>query len=248
MFQKAFFVLICCAASLGLTSLPLQAQNPKSLELNEQGVSALQKSDYEKAESLLRQALILDEGNLSAAYNLAGLYLGTKREQQAIALLRDYQEKGVDDLPMLARLGDAYFGSKQLDLAAKSYEKVLSKEPKYPGVAARLGTVYSLQDRLQEAEKALLQAVEMEPKNGEIVSNLSAIYLANGKAEKAISAAKRALAIEAKKETYITLGMAYENLKDYDNSLIAFQRAADLGDDNEALEEKIEEIEEKLDF
>ena len=51
----------------------------KSLSLNEQGVDAVNKKDSASAEMLFKQALDVDHQNLSAAFNLAAVYLLNKK-------------------------------------------------------------------------------------------------------------------------------------------------------------------------
>ena len=80
----------------------------------------------------------------------------------------------------------------------------------------------------------------------QLLANLSSVFLATGKTDKAISTAKRGLQVNASPELYITLGNAYELQKDYKNSLIAFERAADLGDKKPELKTKIEQLKKQV--
>ena len=86
----------------------------------------------------------------------------------------------------------------------------------------------------------LNRAVKQNPKDTQLLANLSSVQLANGNPQQAISTAKRAIQILPTSEVYITLASAYEALKDYKNSLIAYQRAVDLGDKRPELQKKIE--------
>ncbi len=62
-----------------------------------------------------------------------------------------------------------------------------------------------------------------------------------------MSTAKRALQIKPTKELYVTLGSAYEALKDVKNSVIAFERARDMGDNSTELKAKLETLRSSLD-
>ena len=237
-----FFFAICSVA----LAAPASKGNPKSMALNEKGVSAATAKQYKVAEKLFKDALKIDEGNLTAVFNLASMYLANQKESSAVALLESYTVKMPNDPGLQARLGDAYFASRNIDSALTYYSKAIELDPTYQGVHAKLSTIYSLKNQLDMAERMALRAIELEPKNGQILANLSSIFLANNKPEKAISTAKRALQVKASSEVYITLGSAYETLQDYNSSLIAFKRAADLGDDTDELGEKIEAIKKKI--
>jgi len=228
-------------ASPAKSSKP-QAINPKSIELNERGAQAIKQKDFSKAEELFREALAADTSNVTAAFNLGGIYITQKREADAISLLEEYVNNFPQDVGLHVRLGDAYFTAKKADQALKSYEKAFAMEKNYAGLATKLGTVYSLNNRLKDAERALLVAVEQEPKNAQLLANLGSVFLANGKVDQAISTVKRGLQVQASSELYITLGSAYEVKKDFKNSLIAFQRAQDMGSSKPELKTKIDQL------
>ena len=216
--------------------------NPRSLELNEKGVVALQAKDFKRAEELLLGALSADAGNVTAAYNLASVYLTQKKFPEAITLLKQYISKSPEDAGLSARLGDTYFAMKNAKDAVTAYEAALAKDPKFPGVSAKLGTLYTMSNRLPDAEKSLLNAVELDPGNGDLLANLAALFLANGKPVQAVQTAKRALQVKPVSRVYVTMGNAYEVQADLKNALIAYQRAADLGDTSSELKKKIEAL------
>ncbi len=149
----------------------------------------------------------------------------------------------LDDAGLHARLGDAYFAKKQIEKASRSYEKALSIDPNYPLVSARLGTIYAMSQKINLAIDKYLTAVTQEPHNQDYLMNLSNLYLANGESQKAISTAKRGLQVKPSSAFYVTLGSAYEQKKEWKNSLIAYQRAKDLGSKDKNLDDKIELME-----
>ena len=62
---------------------------------------------------------------MTAVFNLAGMYLTNDKSKAAIVLLQDYTKKYPGDAGLYARLGDAYFGSKQLDKAIVNYKQAV---------------------------------------------------------------------------------------------------------------------------
>jgi len=213
-----------------------------SAALNERGSAAAQSGQIDSAENLFKQALEVNPRNITAAYNLASVYLSQKKEQDAIDILERYTQEYPDDAGLFARLGDAYFSSKNVKAAARSYESALKIDPEFPNVAERLGNVYGLDNQLGKAIEMYLRAVEGQPRNAQLLSNLSNLFLANGQADKAVSTAKSALQVQASKDTYLTLGSAYESMDDLRNALIAYERARDLGDQSKELQDRIRTI------
>ena len=217
----------------------------KSHELNEKGASYAQKGQFEKAEQTLRESVSLDSKNLSAIFNLGSVLIQRGKLKEAIYLLDKHAKAAKTDAGLYARLGDAYFSSEKIPEAQAAYEKALQLDPTTPKIAARLGTVYSLRGKLEPAIEQFLHAVKQEPQNTEYLGNLVSLYIGTNKPEKAVSTAKRALQVGPSKELYVSLGAAYELQGEWKNSLIAYQRAKDLGDSSDELEEKIEALEKK---
>lgn len=241
LFASLLCVTVCGFASAEPRSTVSKIDS-RSLELNEKAISLIKAKNFIAAEDLLKKSLDLDPKNVTAAFNLAGVYLAQKQTREAISLLQSYTTQSIQDAGVYARLGDAYFADKNIVSALQSYQKAKSLAPKYSGLSAKLGTVYALTNNYPEAEKAFREAVTANQKDGQSLSNLSSVLLANGKADEAVRTAKRALQISPTSDVYVTLGNAYEQLKDKKNALIAFERAADLGSEAQGLNDKIKEL------
>lgn len=220
----------------------LSAQSQRSLELNEQGVAAIKIKDFNRAENLFNDAISIDSKNITAVFNLAGMYITNKKESQAVSLLQRYTREFPKDAGLHARLGDAYFGSQDPKNAIASYETALKLDPNYPTLPVRLGTLYTMTKKLDKAAAMYEKAVQKNPKDIQSLQNLSSLYLALNKPQQAVSTAKRALQISSSAELYVTLGNAYQGLKDPQNALISFQRAQELGYKDPALPKVIEEL------
>lgn len=219
----------------------LPAKN-KSLQLNEQAVQAAAHARYDEAEALLRQSLDADAGNVSAAFNLASVLIARHKEQEAIVLLRKYKEHAPEDARLMTRLGDAYFSAKQIDDALDAYKRALSLDSQLDHLHQKLAAVYSLKNDLPRSEIHLEKASTAAPENAALIANLAGVKLAAGKVDEAIAHAKRAIQLDPTAAVYVTLGTAYELNKDYPNSIIAFERARDLGDARPELAAKIREL------
>lgn len=248
-------LILACAATVPLlpinaqeaaskTKQPrsLSAQSQRSLELNEQGVAAIKTRDYTRAETLFSEALSVDSRNITAVYNLAGMYITNKKEPQAVQLLTKYTHEFPKDAGLQARLGDAYFGSQDPKNAIRAYERALQLDPKNPTVPVRLATLYAMTNNLSKAASFYEQAIKLDPKDSQSLRNLSSIYLALKKPQQAVSTAKRALQIAPSPELYVTMGNAYQDLNDPRNALVSFQRAQELGYKDPELAKVIERL------
>lgn len=237
------FFLVFLFASCPLTPSHAEEQQLSlSAKLNEEGVKAMQAKNFPLAVQIFKKSMSTDPYNLTAVFNLGAAYLSQEKYRDAIELLEPYAARNVDDAGIYVRLGDAYFASKDIHKAKTSYERAVALAPKYFGLQAKLGTIYALNKNLPLAEKAFRQAIEINQKDGQSLANLSSVLLALKKPEEAIQTAKRALQVQPSADVYITLGNAYEILRDRKNALISFQRAHDLGNTSKELNEKIEQL------
>lgn len=213
-----------------------------SREQNELGVREIRARHEDLAEQAFRKALKYDPDNITAVFNLAGIYLNSQRNEQAIKLLERYTSRHQENADLFVRLGDAYFTMRREVAAEKAYEQAYALVPDYHGLPLKLATLYGLRQDFGKAEQMLEQATAQSPNNAHILNNLGNIYILNGKASKAVDAAKQAIQLRTSRENYLTLGNAYEAQHDYENSLIAFERARDLGENRPELMEKIEKL------
>ena len=230
--MKIIFFLAFCMSFCFSTSLYAQ-----------RGATEAQKNQFIKAEESFKQALSADPYNLTAVYNLAGVYAFNKKEVEAKKLLEKYLAQQPNNPDLHARLGDIYFSLKNTDSALSQYKKTLDLNPDYRGIYAKMSSIYLMKNNTKDAEVALRIAIKEAPKNANLQRNFSAVLLANGKKEEAIAVAKKALQLESSADAYITLGTAYEMSKDNKNALIAYKRAYDLGNKSLELKNKIDELE-----
>lgn len=99
------------------------APNPQSIKLNEAGVAQIKAKNFLAAEDSFKKSLAADRSNLTAVYNLAGVYLQNKRVNAAIDLLSAYSRETQNDAGIFSRLGDAYFAAKQVIKQFKASKK-----------------------------------------------------------------------------------------------------------------------------
>ena len=241
-YYSLFIALFLCSLSSSYVVAAPVGGTAESRALNEQGIAALRAGKTEKAEALLKKSYAADRFNLTAAYNLAGAYLANKKDAPAVLLLEELTTRVQDDPDIWFRLGDAKFSSQDPKGARQAYEKGLSLDPKRKGIHKKIATTYTLTNQLPEAEKSLFKAVEESPKDAQALLNLGSVLVANNKASEAVRIVKKSLQHDVSADAYITLGSAYEQLKDPKSALIAFEKAKALGTETKELTTKIKEL------
>ena len=245
-FKNKSLIILFLLTIIYSQSILAQENQELSYQYNEQGVAEVQKRNFKKAENLFLEAIDKDPFNLTAVFNLAGMYLTNQQNENAIKLLEAYTKRYPNDAGLHSRLGDAYFSTQNIVSAKKNYLIAIKLDETYPDIYGKIATIEALQNNLKEAEKMFMKASENDPNKHEYLANLASIQLGNAKHKEAIASAKKALQLRASSEVYITLGTAYELTESYDNALIAFQRAQDLGNLKKDLGDKIKELKIKL--
>jgi tetratricopeptide (TPR) repeat protein len=251
-YSSLFFSAVCSEATA--TPLPPNSkrsngpvkarlqQADRSLTYNEQGAQAVKGRDFTRAEELFKKALSADPKNVTAAFNLASIYITNKNEAEAISLLTSYVEKNPSDAGLLSRLGDAYFSSGDTARSFDAYQKVHKIAPLYPGLDGKLGTLYTLRGEVNAAREMFEQAVTRNPRDSESLANLGALYVKLGRNSDGVKVALQALQVKPTPEAYITLGSAYMNMNEREHALNAFNRAVSLGDTSKELDSLVREL------
>ncbi len=212
------------APEVGTPKAALSAQTLSSQRLNEDGIVALRQRDYVTAEEKFKKSLDMDEQNVTAAYNLAGVLLTGQRSSEAIKLLTKYGELAPKDAGIQARLGDAYFASKVIQKAVVAYENALKLDPFYLKVYEKLGTCLALQKKTKEAEAAFARAHQAFPNDSVILSNLAAVQLGNGHAAMAVQSAESSINLKPSAEAYSTLSAAQDKLGNKEAAAAAYKK------------------------
>jgi tetratricopeptide (TPR) repeat protein len=111
----------------------------------------LAQKDYDHAEADLQKSIELDPKLEPSYLLLAGIYIGTNRQQQAIDKLNAFT-KDNKDIPALMQLAALELSLKHFPQARDAYEKIVELAPNFAPALNNLAVIYS--DYLQDLDKA----------------------------------------------------------------------------------------------
>ena len=109
--------------------------------------------------------------------------------------------------------------------AEKTYQLAIQVRPNYWAGYGWLGNFYSHQARYGEAAREFSQAIALAPDDPHGYRSLGGIYIFMGDYAKAIGVLEHAIALFPTPEAYSNLGIAYFDLRRFDDSVTALEHA-----------------------
>jgi Flp pilus assembly protein TadD len=156
------------AAAAGGTGVPAETMNA----MIAQAYKVHQSGEVARAESLYRQILHLDAGNV-IANNLFGLLcIQTKRFDEAVNHIERALAEKPDDPQAHSNLGLALKDLNQPEEAERHFHESLKIDPNNPRVYNNLGGVYVELHRVEDAIRCYQQALAIQPAFAEVHYNL----------------------------------------------------------------------------
>lgn len=125
---------------------------------------------------------------------------GTPLSEKQFSRISEFTEKaaslGKDDPILLARCGDIYVLSRQVDKAIPHYEQAYNKKASLPQLRHKLAACYFEAGRSADATPLYEEIVKLNPLDIEGYDALGKIYMREGNDSKALANARQALLIE----------------------------------------------------
>jgi len=129
------------------------------------GVLYLNRKDYSRALTRLKEALALDPANAQAYFNLGLLNYRQKQFRQAAKHFKTVLQHQPRHADAYYNLGCIYFNNtKDTDQAIANFEQVRLLQPDHPLVYTSLGLCYEQKGEYQQAIQAFKQAVRLAPR------------------------------------------------------------------------------------
>src|SRR5271165_1262479 len=194
------------------------------------GLLSLREGLPELATAECSRAIALDPSDGEAHRVLGQAYEAINRLDEALAEYRKAVEVDPDDYRNHQTLGAFHYGHADYAEALPHYSKMVELAPLEPESHRVLGLDYSTMGRLPEAEYELRLANRLG-ESPKVLNTLAVVLLEEGKNQEAADNISRALNLGP--ETLLlrmNLGTAYRLMNRIAESLVAFQGALELGE------------------
>ena len=122
-------------------------------------------------------------------------------------------------------LASAYERLGRLAEAENTYRLAIQVHPEYWAGYGWLGSFYSHQAKYSEAAREFSHAIALAPDDPHGYRMLGGVYIFMGDYAKAIEVLQHAIALFPTPEAYSNLGIAYFNLRRFDDSVTALEHA-----------------------
>ncbi len=203
------------------------------------------RQEINKAITNYEEALKLDPSEDLIFEELSDLYIAVGRLQDAIDKAKEILAANPNNLGARKMLAHVYMqaisngrngiNEDALRNAQEQYEKIVAQDPKDAESWVMLGRLNGYLHNTPEAEKSFNKALDIDPASEDALVGLAELYGQMGDAKRAAEKLKTAVEKNPNARTLYALGRAYEDLDDYKNAADAFQRALQLGADDEQI-------------
>jgi tetratricopeptide (TPR) repeat protein len=192
----------------------------------------LAQSNLTDAEADLLRAIELDSTLESAYIMLAGLYVASNRQEQAIDKLTSFTDK-TKDVPALMQLATIHEQLKHYDMASAAYEKLLTVNPKFFPALNNLAYLYSERSARPDAAYELAKRANLVfPEEPHIADTLGWILFKKGQYRDALRLLREgASKLPDEPELQYHLGTTHYMLGEEEPAGIALRKAVESAKD-----------------
>ncbi|MFQ5602273.1 MAG: tetratricopeptide repeat protein [bacterium] len=182
------------------------------------GIIALERKDYDQAEALLTDAMVIDSTKHEAHKKLALIFLQTNQTDKALTVYKLLLQKSPKDLNLLISMGNLYYSQNKYPEAIIILEKVLTLEPDHRDALANLALSYDALGESEKSEKVYQRAVAANPLDRDLIFIYGVHLFKKNQFSRAIELFERVLELNSDDFSAISnIGNAYlglaENLR-----------------------------------
>ncbi|MFH0903060.1 MAG: tetratricopeptide repeat protein [Pseudomonadota bacterium] len=220
----------------GCGNLTCSQRKRESIQHMNQGVESAVSQSYATAQRELELAMTLDPENHRAAFQLGQVYLQQKQWDKAVDVLTTAIKYQNGDPMYHYHLGHAYLEVDKVDLARAELEKALELNKRLYKAHYFLGQVHQRQDRPREAALSWTESCRLNPGFGKSFYLLGALYYSwdylQESVQVLVQGAQYARDPGEQSNIYYQLGLAYDDLKQFDKAVDAYANAIEAKKDN----------------
>jgi serine/threonine protein kinase/tetratricopeptide (TPR) repeat protein len=179
----------------------------------------------DKAFVACQRAVELASGTADTRTCLGTIYNGTGQYEKAITEFQKAVEADVTSDDAVRGLAFAYEKMGRTSEAEKTFQQAIQIRPQYWAGYEALGSFYSSQARYEEAAQQFERAISLAPDDPHGYRSLGGIYIYMGRYAEAIEILRKAVELYPTTQAYSNLGVAYFNLRRFEDSIAAYQHA-----------------------
>jgi tetratricopeptide (TPR) repeat protein/TolB-like protein/tRNA A-37 threonylcarbamoyl transferase component Bud32 len=179
----------------------------------------------DQAMQACERAVALDSDSAEGRTCLGTVYAGRGRYQEAVQQFQRAVQTDPTSEGAYRGLASAYERLGRLAEAENTYRLAIQVRPEYWAGYGWLGSFYSHQARYADAAREFSHAIALAPDDPHGYRALGGIYIFLGDYAKAIEVLQHAIALFPTPEAYSNLGIAYFNLRRFDESVTALEHA-----------------------
>lgn len=201
---------------------PVSHSLATSRQLSQQGLAAMERNQWQQAESLLAQSVKAcpDDGDARRHYAEALWHRGAKKE--AIAQLLEASQHAPEDAGLRVRIAEMQLDLGHIDMAYRTSQLALDLDPRAAAAWAVRGRVKSARGQLRAALADLHHALGLEPTNRDIQLEVAELYRQLNEPQRALAMLENLIDSyppgEEPQRALCLEGMAYMALGRYDDA------------------------------
>ena len=207
------------------------------------GWALYQLKEYRAAEPWLLKALEMRPRDRSTLSSLSAVYIGQKRYQDAVDLLKPFVDTGRGTAPIHNNLAAAYRHLKLYPLAIEQLQQALEKNPDSAELHNSLGVVFGKPGQSEQALAEYRIALALDPGYGSAHFNLAVALTRRGKSDEALNhfhIAQQANPNDP--EVLAGLGWTYHKLNRYLLAISYYKESARLAPSNLQVQQALGEL------
>jgi serine/threonine-protein kinase len=179
----------------------------------------------DKAFGACQRAVVLGPEASSGHTCLGTVYNGTGKYEQAKTEFQRAVELDFTSDDAVRGLAMAYDRLSMGPEAEKTFQKAIQTRPQYWAGYAALGHFYVQQARYEHAAQQFQRSIDLAPDDPHSYRSLAGAYIYMGKYEQAIEVLRKAIELYPTTQAYSNLGVAYFNLRRFDDAVAAYEHA-----------------------
>jgi tetratricopeptide (TPR) repeat protein len=199
----------------------------------QQGLAAMERSDWTNAEKLLFKAVEACPADVEARRNYAETLWHRGAYAAAIAQLEEARRVATQDAALAVRVGELYLNLNRLDKARLAADQALDLDPKFAPAWALRGRVLELNNQPRAALADYQRALGYDPANVDLQLRLAESYRQTGSPSRALAALQNLLEVyppgEEPQNALYLQGLALSALGRFNEAADSYARACGRG-------------------